>query len=147
MKTPKINIGKLLNQINSFGNDAKRMAVAITNSTADSIVSDAKQKAPVDIGQLRQSIGNTNASIGNNRSMIFSNAPYSAYVEFGTGGKVSIPKGFENIAYPFKGKGIKKIDIKPQPFLIPAYLIGSASYGPKLVKALERESKKYNAKK
>jgi HK97 gp10 family phage protein len=147
MKTPKINISKLLNQIDSFGEDAQRLAVAITNSTAESIVADAKQKVVVDLGQLRQSIGNTTASVGNNRSFVFANAPYSAYVEFGTGGKVSIPKGFEQIAIKFKGNGVKEINLRPRPFLIPAYLIGIASYGKKLVTALDRETKKYNAKK
>lgn len=147
MKTQKIDVSKLLKQIDLFGQDAKRMAVAITNSTADSIVAEAKQRAPVDLGQLRQSIGNTTATIQLNRSLIFANAPYAAYVEFGTGGAVSIPRGFEEIAAKFKGKGIKQINIKPQPYLIPSYLIGLASYTKKLSKSLEIETKKYNAKK
>jgi HK97 gp10 family phage protein len=178
MKTPKINIGKLLNQINSFGNDAKRMAVAITNSTADSIVADAKQRAPVNFGQLRLSIQNTTATIQLNRSLIFSNAPYSAYVEFGTGSKVKVPPGFEKLASEFKGKGggsfddfldnirdwckkkgideklaypiavsILRTGIKPQPYFIPAYLVGVANYAKKLSKSIEIETKKYNAKK
>jgi HK97 gp10 family phage protein len=147
MKTPKINISKLLNQINSFGADAQRMAVAVTNLTADSIVSDAKQRSPVDLGQLRQSIGNTTASIGNNRSLIFANAPYAAFVEFGTGGKVRIPSGFEELASRYKGKGIREVNINPQPYLIPSYLIGAASYGKKLISVLQNETKKYNAKK
>ena len=147
MKTPKIDISRLIKQLYAFGDDAERLAVSITNSTADGIVSDAKQRAPVDLGQLRQSIGNTNASVGNNRSFIFASAPYAAYVEFGTGGAVSVPKGFEEIAIKFKGRGIKKINLRPRPFLIPSYLIGLKSYGPKLVKTLEVLSKKYNAKK
>jgi len=147
MRTPKINISRLLKQIDGFGVDANRMAVAVTNSTADSIVADAKQRAPVDLGQLRQSIGNTTASVGNNRSLIFANAPYAAYVEFGTGGAVSIPKGFDQLAIKFKGKGVKQINLRPQPYLIPAYLIGVAGYGKKLISVLQNETKKYNAKK
>ena len=178
MKTPKINISNLLKQIDSFGNDAKRMAVAITNSTADSIVADAKQRAPVNFGQLRLSIQNTTATIQLNRSLIFSNAPYSAFVEFGTGSKVKVPPGFEKLASEFKGKGggsfddfldnirdwckkkgideklaypiavsILRTGIKPQPYFIPAYLVGVASYAKKLSKSIEIETKKYNAKK
>jgi len=147
MKTPKIDIGKLLKQIDAFGEDAQRLSVAVTNTTADGIVSNSKQKVVVDLGQLRQSIGKTNASIGNNRSFIFASAPYAAYVEFGTGGTVSVPKGFEEIAIKFKGKGIKQINLRPRPFLIPSYLIGLASYGPKLVKTLESLTKRYNGKK
>jgi HK97 gp10 family phage protein len=178
MKTPKINISNLLKQIDSFGNDAKRMAVAITNSTADSIVADAKQRAPVNFGQLRLSIAKTDATIQLNRSLIFSNAPYSAYVEFGTGTKVKIPAGFESLAAKYRGKGggsfddlldnirdwckkkgideklaypiavsILRTGIKPQPYFIPAYLVGVASYAKKLSKSIEIETKKYNAKK
>ena len=147
MKTPKINIGKLLNQIDSLGDEAQRMAVAVTNITADEIVTNARQRVVVDLGQLRQSIGNTKASVGNNRSFIFASAPYAAYVEFGTGGLVDVPKGFEQIAIKFKGKGVKQINLRPRAFLIPSYLTGLQSYGPKLKKTLEVLSKKYNAKK
>ena len=178
MKTQKINIGQLLNQINAFGGDAQRMAVSITNITAESIVADAKQRAPVNFGQLRQSIKNTKATIQLNRSLIFSNAPYSPFVEFGTGAKVKVPAGFESLAAEFKGKkggnfdefldnirdwckrkgideklayiiavSILKKGINPQPFFIPAYLIGAANYLKKLTKSLEIEAKKYNAKK
>ena len=147
MKTPKINIIKLLNQIESFGVDAERSAVSITNETANNMVTDAKLKAPVDMNQLRLSIGHTTARVGYNKSFFFANAPYSAYVEFGTGGPTIIPKGFDYLASPFKGKGIRKRDYGPKPFFIPAYLQNIPIYQKRLKTALERETKKYNAKK
>jgi hypothetical protein len=147
MKTPKIDINRLLNQINSFSDDSQRLAVAITNSTAEDIVSDAQQRVPVDIGQLKQSIGKTTARIIYNKSFIFANTPYAAFVEFGTGGKVVIPKGFEALASPFKGKGIRERNYPPKPYLIPAYLNGLTAYRKKLTTAIEREAKKYNSKK
>ena len=100
----KINISKLLSQIDSFGHDANRTAVAVTNSTAEDIANQAKLRAPVDQGQLRQSIGKTTARVGYNVSFVFANTPYAAFVEFGTGARVSIPKGFEKMASEFKGK-------------------------------------------
>ena len=178
MKTPKINISKLLNQIDAFGEDAQRLAVAITNSTAADIVADAQTKAPVNYGQLRQSIGKTTARVGFNTSYVFANAPYAPFVEFGTGARVRVPKGFEQMASEFKGKGggnfdafldsirdwcrkkgideklayiiavsILKKGISPQPFLIPSYLQNIPIYEKKLRTALDRETKKYNAKK
>ena len=147
MKTPKINIGRLLKQIDSFGVDAERSAVSITNETANNMVTDAKLKAPVDMNQLRLSIGHTTARVGYNKSFFFANAPYSAYVEFGTGGPTIIPKGFDYLASPFKGKGIRKRDYGPKPFFIPAYLQNIPIYQKRLKTALERETKKYNAKK
>ena len=147
MKTPKIDVSKLLKQINSFGQDANRMAVSVTNETANNMVTDAKLKAPVDLNQLRLSIGKTTARIGYNKSFFFANAPYSAYVEFGTGGKVRIPKGFQELASKYKGRGIREVNINPQPFFIPAYLQNIPIYVKRLTKVLEIETKKYNAKK
>jgi hypothetical protein len=42
-------------------------------------------------------------------------------VEFGTGGTVNVPAGYEDFAMQFKGKGIRKINLKPRPYLIPAF--------------------------
>jgi len=147
MKTQKIDISRLLKQIDGFGVDAQRQAVSITNETVNNMVTDAKLKAPVDMGQLRSSIGKTTARVGYNKSIFFSNAPYSAYVEFGTGGPTIIPKGFDYLASPFKGKGIRKRDYGPKPFFIPAYLQNIPIYQKRLKTALDREAKKYNAKK
>jgi hypothetical protein len=144
----KINISKLLSQISAFGHDANRLAVAVTNSTTQGMVTQAQLRAVVGLsGQLRLSIGKTTARVGFNKSFFFANAPYSAYVEFGTGGTVSIPKGFEEMASKFKGKGIRKINLKPRPFFIPSYLEGIQQYPKELRKVLEVETRKYNAKK
>jgi hypothetical protein len=43
-------------------------------------------------------------------------AKYAPYVEFGTGGMVEIPKGLESEAAQFKGRGIRKVNMKAQPF-------------------------------
>jgi HK97 gp10 family phage protein len=143
----KINITRLLKQINEFGHDANRVAVAVTNETANKISNQARLRAPVDLGQLRLSIGKTTARVGFNTSVIFANAPYSPYVEFGTGGLVSVPKGFEELAIRFKGKGIRKINIRPQPYFIPSYLEGVQEYPKQLEKILAREIRNLNAKK
>ena len=56
---------------------------------------------------------------------------YAPYVEFGTGGNVSIPPGFESFAQQFfvSGKGRNRA----QPFLIPAFIFESQQ----LLKRLE----------
>ena len=48
-------------------------------------------------------------------------ADYAPYVEFGTGNLVKVPKGVEEYALLFKGKGIKKVNLRPRPFMFPAY--------------------------
>jgi hypothetical protein len=46
---------------------------------------------------------------------------YAPYVEFGTGGTVNVPAGYEDFAMQFKGKGIRKVNLRPRPYLIPAF--------------------------
>ena len=144
----KINISRLLSQISAFGHDANRSAVSVTNETTQSMVTQAQLRAVVGLsGQLRLSIGKTTARVGYNRSFFFSNAPYAAYVEFGTGSGVRIPNGFSEMAAPFKGKGIRRRDYGPKPFFIPSYLEGIQQYPKTLKKVLEVQTRKYNAKK
>lgn len=148
MKTQKVKgIPLLLKQLSSFGDDGKRLAVAITNSTAQKVTNKAKLKCPVDFGQLRQSIGNTEATIKINRSLIFASAPYAPYVNWGTGGLVSVEPMFKDLAIQFKGKGIRKINLPARPFLTGSYISESATYRPTLQKAIEKLSKQYNNKK
>jgi hypothetical protein len=145
----KINISKLLSQISAFGHDANRLAVAVTNETAQGMVTQAQLRVTsnnsIDKGQLRLSIGKTTARVGYNRSFFFANAPYAAYVEFGTGEGVKIPNGFSDLAEPFKGTRIRNYPAKP--FFIPSYLEGIQQYPKTLRKVLEVETRKYNAKK
>lgn len=61
----------------------------------------AKRLAPVNMGTLRQSIHAT--SKDKLTHYVEVGASYGAYVEFGTGGKVSIPAGYEDYAATFKG--------------------------------------------
>lgn len=78
----------------------------------------AKQYAPVDLGKLRQNIfyEATNKGFG---ARLTANVEYAAFQEFGTGGLVDIPKGFENVAKQFH-TGNGKMSMKAQPYLIPA---------------------------
>jgi hypothetical protein len=78
----------------------------------------AMQKAKVIEGTLKQSIfyEPTRNGLG---AKITANAKHAPYVEFGTGGLVNIPKGYEAIAAQFKGKGIRQINLPARPFLIP----------------------------
>jgi len=147
----RINVSKLLSQISAFGYDANRLAVAVTNSTTQDMVTNAQLRVTnnnsVDNGQLRLSIGKTTARVGYNRSFFFSNAPYAAYVEFGTGDGVRIPNGYSDLATPFKGKGIRIRNYPAKPFFIPSYLEGVQQYRKDLRKVLEVQTRKYNAKK
>jgi HK97 gp10 family phage protein len=70
-------------------------------ASALKIQSDAKRLAPVNFGQLRNGIKFDKLS--ELTFAIESTASYSPYVEFGTGGKVSVPSDFQAYAKTFKG--------------------------------------------
>ena len=79
------------------------------NASALAIQNQAKRKAPVNFGTLRNGI----ALVKNDELTytVESRASYSPYVEFGTGGKVSVPSDFQQYALLFKGKsGGKFVD-------------------------------------
>lgn len=71
------------------------------NDGARAIASEAKQRAPGDVGTLRQGIDSRKVEA--NKYEVFSNAEYSPYVEFGTLEKVQIPAELAEYAAQFKG--------------------------------------------
>ena len=73
------------------------------NASALKIQTDAKRLAPINLGQLRGSIQLDPKTSGSLTYIVAATASYAPYVEFGTGGKVSIPAGFESDAAAFRG--------------------------------------------
>ena len=70
--------------------------------------------------------------------MLLGTAPYSAYMEFGTGGLVEVPKELKDQAIKFKGNGVKQVNLRPQPYLYPAFVKGRKNY----IKSLKKELKR-----
>jgi HK97 gp10 family phage protein len=71
------------------------------NASALKIQNDAKRLAPVNFGQLRNGI--QLEKVSDLTFSVESKASYSPYVEFGTGGRVSVPADFQAYAQTFKG--------------------------------------------
>lgn len=91
----------------------------------------AKQKAPVQFGKLRQSIGVQRITAKNYE--VVASMPYAPFVEFGTGVNVNVDEEWKDVAILFKGeKAI--IGQRPQPFMIPAYNKTTAELTEKLKK-------------
>jgi len=108
-------IGKLAPEI------AKEVALEV-NASALAIQSKARRDVKVDNGILRNSIQLKEINTGDKiMYTVGSRLKYAPYVEFGTGGTVSVPAGYEDFAIQFKGKGIRKINLRPRPYLIPAF--------------------------
>ena len=104
---PVKGLNKVLNNLKKFGKEGEKEIEIITKSTASEIVVNAKQKAPVNLGKLRESIAfEENKSRDDISYTIFVGGvgqSYAAYVEFGTGSKVKVPSELSKEAAKFRG--------------------------------------------
>lgn len=130
---------KLYSKFKALDEKAKGAVKDEFNASALKIQNDAKRAVVVDTGYLRNSIYLKEQ--GTNTKFVYTvgaKAKYAPYIEFGTGGLVSIPKGYDDFARLFRGRGLKKINLRARPFLIPAFEMEK-------VKLIERLKKLLNA--
>ena len=124
------NLDKVIRQMQSFGRNTEKAIAQITEDNAQEIVLSAKNNAKnlgiFDNGTLINGIAR--GKKGKLNQVIFAKEKYSAYMEFGTGGLVNVPSELKEVALQFKGKGVKKINIQPRPFLYPAFVKGRLEY-------------------
>ena len=143
-----IGLDKLIKDLRAFGVEGEKRIAETTEATARDIELHAKQIAPFNKlqhgGTLRQNIKAIEQDKLNWKvfANAFGNAPYSAYMEFGTGGLVEVPAELKEMAIQFKGQGIKKVDLRPQPFLWPAFVKGRVDYIDELTRDLNDLTKK-----
>jgi hypothetical protein len=109
---------------------------AIQNTETDATIA-----APVDDGFLRNS---AYSEIEGLEGVVGFKAKYAPYQEFGTGGLVDIPEGMSDYASTFLGNGIKQINIRPQPFLYPAWKNNTIKFLDNLKKMLNNGTKQSN---
>ena len=100
---------------------AKEVAMEV-NASALAIQSKAKRDVQVDNSTLRSSIQLKEINQGNKIVYTVGSAlKYAPYVEFGTGGLVNVPAGYESFAMQFKGTKGYKVNLRARPYLIPAF--------------------------
>jgi HK97 gp10 family phage protein len=150
MARPKITVNITDAAVRKMVNDLSQWALArraqIKDATSLSLINiqrKAKRAAPVNKqvgygGRLRAAINIDRNPDGMGGSVIAA-TEYAVYQEFGTGEAVKIPLGLEDYARQFKGKGVRKINIKPQPFLFPAAEAERPQYIDKITEALNNE--------
>jgi HK97 gp10 family phage protein len=111
-------LGKLAPEI------AKEVAMEV-NASALAIQSKARKSVAANSTDKGRLVGSIQLKEINRGDKIMytvgSRLKYAPYVEFGTGGTVNVPAGYEDFAMQFKGKGIRKINLRPRPYLIPAF--------------------------
>jgi HK97 gp10 family phage protein len=136
---------KVLKDLEKFGDEAKVEVHGTTADNATEIARDAQSRAPVDLGKLKQGI--RAVELGESDFKIMTNAtgfaPYSAYIEFGTGKSVRVPAELKGIAIMFKGNNEREVNIQPQPYLYPAFIKGREKYLKDLKTVLKKLTKKH----
>jgi HK97 gp10 family phage protein len=135
-------VDKLLKDFREFGKEGEKEFGSITKLTAKDIEGNAKINAPIDLGKLRQSIHA--AKLAALRYEVNVGVKYGAYMEFGTGTKVTVPSELKEVARHFIGKGVKKINLRPQPYLYPAFIRGRMQYLKDLKESIKHLTKKFN---
>lgn len=129
-------LDSLQSKLKNLPKEIKQEAIADIEDAADAIVMKAIQKVPVDLGVLKQSIGNEPKNGGLNY-IVFVGAEYAPYIEFGTGTAVEIPTELAGYAKQFKGEGKK--NIPAQPFFFQGYF----EERDKLIETLKKSIKKH----
>lgn len=130
----------MLRKIEALPQNLEREVEAILFKNIQQLRANAITAAPFDLGALRRGI-----IAVDNQGLSWSVQAiekYSPYIEFGTGGLVAVPVGLESYALQFIGKGIKKIDLRPRPYLFPAFERQKPIYLKDLETMLESELKK-----
>ena len=104
-------LGKLSEKVNEAIDDELQAA-------ALNVELNAKLDVPVDMGDLRRSIHTEQGKTEKGKYYaVLSLLKYAPYVEFGTGGKVSVPKGYEEYAMQFK-RHQKVVGINAHPYMM-----------------------------
>ncbi len=104
-----------------FSRKVRTAVIKETETVGRLIEYDAKMNVPVDTGKAQQATNYTPVRFGLGAE-VACNVPYWAFIEFGTGGLVEVPTGWEELATPFIGTGKRTINRAAHPFLIPAWL-------------------------
>jgi len=150
-KIQRQEINRIAQMARKFNAVAKAAAAKELARSAYKIDADAKRNAQRNITNVAALVGLiTTEPVGSddltwvNRS----GAKYSAYIEFGTGKTVDLSHlvraGFPaSWAMQFKGKGIKKLNLQPRPFLFPAINAEQPKLKTRLIKTLKQNAKKF----
>ena len=123
---------KLLKELKALDKDLPDLIDKVVQANASEMAQTARRLAPIDTGALRRSI--RKQKTGELQAKVRAGARYAPYMEFGTGGYVEVPAELQDIAIRFKGAGVKRIDIRPKPFMYPALKLQE----PQLVHDMEK---------
>lgn len=115
----------VLRNLDKFEDIVKNEIKIELTTEAYNIQAEAVTKAPIDDGNLKNSIKAFEQQGDTAQIIAYVGAKYAPYQEFGTGDKVDIPtgqglEGLAEYALQFKGAGKRKVNIRARQFFFPA---------------------------
>ena len=127
----------LLNELRKLPETAKKDLAREVEFSAKSIAKQAQILAPKDTGYLTGSIKPEQGEDPLTWN-VTAYANYAAYMEFGTGGLVQVPQELKEIAIQYKGAGVREVNLKPQPYLYPALVMGRKTFVERIKRLVEK---------
>ena len=127
----------LLAKLKGMGKEVDDIVANEIEEAAKKIEEKASRRAPKDFGGSGLAGSITTREVNRLNWEVVAQKTYAPYVEFGTGGLVDVPAGLEDYAIQFKGRGIKKINMRARPYFFPSYFEETK----KLIKTLKEELK------
>ena len=131
VKLPESEKAKFKAWTNSLSAENRRECERLIVNTAEGIKRKATMFAPVDKDFLRTSL-HTAYTPDRLGASVYTNRDYAPYQEFGTGSGVVAPPDVADYAMTFKGKGLRRVNNRAQPYLFPAVRIGQKEMMAKL---------------
>lgn len=134
----------VIKALQKFGQEGTEAIKANVEASGYIMQAEAMQRVPVDIGNLKASIKIefSNNGLTTTLVQVTEIAPYGPFIEWGTGGLVTIPEGMQELASQFKGAGLRQVNLRPQPFMFPAWDKERRAFVERLKKELELLAKK-----
>lgn len=136
---PQSELRRFKRWVDSLGTKVTNESRTMLYAALRSIEFKAIMFAPVDYGLLRSSIRHK-MDMGKLSGLVMANKLYAPYVEFGTGSRVNIPQDVFNYGITqdylqsIRGRGIRKRNHGPDPYLFPATRLAVKDMEAKLLK-------------
>ena len=119
----------------------KDLELLVAKTTQDTS-RQAKSGVPVRYSGIRQSI---KPRVQGLQGEVSARVHYAPYVEYGTGSQVNVPGELREYAMQFKGKGLREVNRRAEPYLYPAFFVQRDRYF-KGIKSLLRRAADKNFK-
>ncbi len=123
-----------------YGEELEKLVAKTTKNIGLGMKRDVPVRRAVGVGgKLSTSIGDRVQGL---TGEVWASATYAPYVEFGTGSLVRVPSRMKAFALQFKGRGLRKVNRRAQPFMHPHYFEQEKKYFEAIERGFERLANK-----